>query len=65
MKYEILKKFGNFKAGQILNSEKPEDNKIIKRKIVETGTLKELSVKENKMDKKNYENKGVGNVSDK
>lgn len=61
MKYEILMSFGQYKKGMILDSEKPKDNKIIKRKIVETGTLKELSVKENKMDKKIYENKGVKN----
>ncbi len=64
MKYEVIMSFGNFKVGNILDSENKDHNKIIKRKLQEGGTLqalKESSVRENKMNKKTYENKEATN----
>ena len=63
MKFEVIKAFGNFKVGKILDSEKKEYKKIIKRKLQEGRTLKllEEKKKEDKMEKKVYENKGVIN----
>jgi hypothetical protein len=58
MKFEVIKPFGNFKVGKILDSENKSYKKIIKRKLQEGRTIQELkTVKENKMNKKVYEDK--------
>ncbi len=64
MKYDVIMPFSNFRIGDVLDSEDKNQNKIIKRKLQEGGTiqvLKDSPVRENKMNKKSYENKEASN----
>jgi len=59
MKYEVIKKTGSLRLGQIVNDKDP----YVRRKIQEGGCLKPLEKTEKKMDKTSYENKAIDSKS--
>jgi hypothetical protein len=61
MDYKVIKPFGDYKKGALLNSNNREELKIIKRKLQEDveGDETILPVENVKMNEEKYENKMI------
>jgi hypothetical protein len=58
MKYKVVKPFGKYKKGYILNDEKKEERRVIGRKLQEGGTVEKVGSGSKMMEDK-YENKMI------